>query len=488
MNSGTVTQCLPRYVLLTEEQIRAIHLASLELLETVGMQVLHDEAVQILRAAGCRVQGDDVVLMPNWLVEECIATAPSRITIYDRRGEPAMRLEGRNIYFGLGTDLIRTQDPRTGETHPSRLQDVINAARVADYCQNVDFVASFALAYDVPTNLMYVECARAMMENSTKPIFFTAGGEADLAVIARMAAAVAGGDEELQRRPFIIHYSEPTAPMRLSEGAVDKLLFCAEKAIPICFTPGDLLGGSTPVTVAGGVVQANAEALGSIVLHQLKGKGSPIISGMAVAPLDMRTTTISYGAPEWRLTNSAFADLYHHYGLPMWSTVGSDAHCLDEQAAMEHAFGTLLAALDGANLIHDVGYLGQGLLGNPASIIMCDEIIGYVKRLLRGFEITRETMGVEVTARVGPGGNFLSDEHTVRHFRQELWRPPYANREAPDIWAAKGAKSYGQVVSEKAIEVLATHEPEPLPSATLRTIGQIVAEARQQLAGRDFVA
>ncbi|MGQ9553292.1 MAG: trimethylamine methyltransferase family protein [Anaerolineae bacterium] len=254
-----------------------------------------------------------------------------------------------------------------------------------------------------------------MMANSAKPIFFTAAGQADLAVIAEMAAAVAGGQEALRRWPFIIHYSEPTAPLRISHGAVSKLLYCAEMSIPICFTPGDLLGASVPVTVAGGIVQANAEALGSIVLHQLKGKGAPIISGLAVAPMDMRTSMISYGAPEWRLTNSAFADIYHHYGLPMWSTVGSDAHCLDEQAAMEHAFGILLAALDGANLIHDVGYLGQGLLGNPASIIMGDEIISYVKRLIRGFDISREKIAVDVIRRVGPGSNYLGEEHTVKH-------------------------------------------------------------------------
>lgn len=488
MNSGTVTQCLPRYRLLTREQIRDIHLASLELLETVGMQVLHEEAVAILRAGGCGVRDGNIVLMPNRLVEESIRSAPSRITIHDRLGAPAMRLQGRNIHFGLGTDLVRTRDLETGEVRPSRLQDVANAARVADYCGNVDFVASFALAGDVPTNSMYVECARVMMENSTKPIFFTAGGAADLAVIAEMAAAVAGGEEALRRRPFLIHYSEPTAPLRLSGGATDKLLYCADKGIPICFTPGDLMGASAPVTLAGGIVQANAEALGSIVLHQLRRQGAPIISGMALGPMDMRTTVFAYGSPEWRLTNSAFADLYHYYDLPMWSTVGSDANCLDEQAAMEHALGALLAAMDGAHLIHDVGYLGQGLVGDPAAIVMCDEIIGFVKRFLRGFDLTPETMALDLIARVGPGGNYLAEEHTVRHFRRELWQPSYANRDAPDIWAAKGGRRYGETVRLKALEVLATHRPQPLPEPVLQEVRRIASEAGERLAAGAFVA
>jgi trimethylamine--corrinoid protein Co-methyltransferase len=121
----------------------------------------------------------------------------------------------------------------------------------------------------------------------------------------------------------------------------------------------------------------------------------------------------------------------------MWSTVGSDAHCLDEQAAMEHAFGTLLAAMDGANLIHDIGYLGQGLLGNPAAIVMCDEIISYVKRIIRGFDLSREMMAVDVIRSVGPGGNFLTVKHTQTHFRQELWQPNFLNRDSPETWARR---------------------------------------------------
>ena len=244
MNSGFRTQCVPNYRLLTEDQIQEIHRASLEVLETVGVRLLHEEAVELLRDAGCRVKDGNVVQIPNWLVEECIRSAPSRITIYSQTGQEAMRLEGRHIHFGLGTDLISTYDLRTGETRPSRLQDVINAARVADYCQEIDFIASFGLPSDVPTNSMYVECARAMMENSTKPMFVTAAGYEDLAVIIEMAGVVAGGADALRRKPFLIHYSEPTAPLVHSHNAVRKVFLCAEKGVPICYTPGDILGAS----------------------------------------------------------------------------------------------------------------------------------------------------------------------------------------------------------------------------------------------------
>jgi trimethylamine--corrinoid protein Co-methyltransferase len=488
MNSGFKTQCLPAYRLLTQEQILEIHRASLEILETVGVRLLDDEAVQLLQDAGCQVRGTNVVRIPNWLVEESIRSAPSRITIYNRQGQEAMRLEGRNIHFGLGTDLISAQDLETGQTRPARLQDVRNAARVADFCEEIDFIASFGLPNDVPTNTMYVECAMAMMQNSSKPIFFTAAGQEDLSTIVEMAGIVAGGEDALRAKPFVIHYSEPTAPLTHSHGAVRKLFFCAEKGIPICYTPGDILGASTPVTLAGGIVQANAEALSGIVLHQVKAKGAPIISGFVASPLDMRTGTICYGAPDFRLTNSAFADIFHYYGLPIWSTVGSDAHCLDAQAAMEHAFATLMAALDGANLIHDVGYLGQGLLSNPASIVMCSEIISYVKRFVRGFDLSREKMGLDVIREVGPGGQFLTAAHTRDHFHEELWQPRLLNRDSPETWLKKGGLPYQELVRQKTLDILATYEPQPLPAEVRQEMETLVEEAEEVLARVQFVS
>jgi len=488
VNSGFRTQCVPAYRLLTEDQIQEIHRASLEVLETIGVRLLHEEAVQMLRDAGCRVKGKNVIQIPNWLVEECIHSAPSRITLYSQDGKEAMRLEGRNIHFGLGTDLISTQDLETGETRPTRLQDVVNAARVADYCQEIDFIASFGLPHDVPTNSMYLECARAMMENSNKPIFFTAGGEEDLAVIIEMAAAVAGGEQALHEKPFLIHYSEPTAPLTHSYNAVRKVFLCAEKGIPINYTPGDIMGASAVVTLAGGIVQATAEALSGIVLHQVRVKGAPIISGFVLTPLDMRKGTTCYGAPDFRLTNSAFADIFHYYELPIWSTVGSDAHCLDAQAAMEHAFSTLLAALDGANLIHDVGYLGQGLLSNPASIVMCSEIISYVKRIVRGFDLSREKMAVDVIRQVGPGGHFLTQMHTKVHFQEEIWQAKYMNRDSPDPWAKKGGPRYEQVVTQKARDILQTYQPQPLPDNVRHRLAEIAGQAEAKLAEIQFIS
>ena len=480
--------CRPHYRILSEEQIKKIHSASLEILANIGVQISHEEGLKLLEKNECEIDDKNIVRIPNWLVEDCMKTVPSQVTIYNREGKDAMKLGGRNIYFGLGTDLLRTIDLETEELRLSVLQDVKNAAIVSDYCKEINFIASFALPSDVPKNLMYINCAKTMMENSIKPIFFTAAGKEDLDYIFKMAEVVAGSENKLRSKPFLIHYSEPTAPMSHSFGAISKLFLCAEKEIPICYTPADLLGGTAPVSLAGGIVQANAEALSGIVLHQLKNKGAPIISGFAVVPLDMRSAVITYGSPEEHLTNSAFADIYHYYNIPMWSTVGSDSHCLDQQAAFEHAIAILLASMDGANLIHDIGYLGQGLVGNPISIVMCDEIISYVKRFIQGFKIDEKMMAINVIRDIGHGGDFLTHEHTLDHFREEHWRPKFINRDAPESWIKKGSKSYGDRLKIHTLKVLETHKPEPLNLEIVQKLDEILGEAEINLSDISFRA
>ncbi len=488
MNTGFRSQVLPEYRLLTENQIREFHRAALEINEKIGMRINSDEGTKLLVEHGCTVNEDNMVLIPGYLVEECLRSAPSRISIYNRDGEEAMRLEGRNIYFGLGTDLINSYDIHDRQMRLSVLQDVANATRVADYCRNIDFVASCALPHDVPTNTMYVQCVKTMFQNTVKPVFATAAGLEDLTFIIEMAEMIAGGAENLRAKPCLIHYSEPTPPLVHSYGAVRKLFHCADKGVPIVYVPGDILGASAPVTLAGGIVQALAEAQAGIVLHQLRRKGAPIISGWAVVPIDMSTSTFCYGAPDWRLTNSAYSDIFHWYGIPMWSTVGSDAHVFDQQAAMEHAFSTLVAALDGANLIHDIGYLGQGLVGDPAMLVMCDEIISYVKRFVRGFDMSREMLALEEIRKVGAAGNYLSENHTRKYHKQELWRPSLLNRDDIEVWKQAGSRTYGEKVVQKTIEILESHKPKELPSEINEKIEALAKRAEEQLTAIHFVA
>ena len=489
MNKGFKSQCVPAYRILTQNQINTLHYATLELLETIGVRIMDAEAIEMMADAGCRIKKDNTVQIPNYLVEECIRSAPSRITLYNRLGREAMHLEGSKTYFGMGTDLIRTWDLETGKLRQSRLQDVANAARIADSLEEIDFSGSYALPYDSPTNLMYIDSFKAQLENSVKPIFYTAAGMEDLKIINDMAAAVMGGKEALREKPIHIHYAEPMTPLLHSSGAVRKLFFCADNAAPVNYTPGMMSGASAPVTLAGAITVGNAEALSGVVLHQLRAKGAPIISGFGMSTLDMKTSVCSYGCPEYRLALSACSDLYHYYGIPMWGTAGaSDSNCVDQQAGMEWAVSLLMAGLDGANLVHDIAYMGQGLVGSPAALVMNAEIISYVRRVVRGFDIDQEHIGMDVIREVGPQGAFIATEHTLKFFRQEHWQPRLCNRANPDLWQKTGSKTWGDNAAGKAVDILKNHKPVPLAKDIQQAVDEIRAGALTDLEGKQFNA
>lgn len=487
MNSGFKSQCVPEYRILTEAQVQRIHTGTLELLETVGVKIMDSEARAMLSDAGCRLREDNIVQIPNWLVEDSIRSAPSRITIYNRLGDEAMRLESNRIHYGLGTDLINTYDLDSGEMRISQLKDVANAAKVADALEEIDFIGSYALPYDSPTNMGYIDSFKAELENSVKPIFYTAAGPEDLAVINKLAAAAVGGVENLREKPIHIHYAEPLTPLTHSSGAVKKLFYCADNLIPVNYTPGMMSGATAPITLAGAITVGNAEALSGLVMHQLRCKGAPIISGFGMSTLDMKTSACVYACPEYRLALSACSDLYHYYGVPMWGTAGvSEAHCLDEQAGMEWGISLLTAALDGSNLIHDVGYLGQGLVGHPAALVICAEIISYVKRFVRGFDIDDVDISMDVIRQVGPQGGFIDTAHTFQNFRKEHWLPDLSNRLTLDAWKTSGRQSMAEKAIEKTKKILREHQVAPFAEGVQETLDAIRDSAVVELGNKIF--
>jgi trimethylamine--corrinoid protein Co-methyltransferase len=470
----------PSFRVLSDDQLREIHHASLEVLERTGVEVLHEQAREMLKGAGCRVDGQRV-RYPSALVEQCIAAAPSRVVIHNREGKRVMFLEGRRSYFGMGSDTLYAYDPVSGELELAGGEAVARAARVADSLEQIDYVMSLGIARDVPQTVNDLVQFQQMVQNTIKPICFTAHHRRNLKAIIDMAAEVAGGIEELKANPFIIHYSEPNSPLMLTEPALDKLLLCAELRIPLLFTPGSMTGGTAPVTRAGAVVISNAESLSALVLHQIRSPGAPIISGGNSMVMDLMTSICSYGAPEFQLAIAAYTELYHYYRIPVWGFAGcSDAHLLDEQAALEATFSIMTNALAGANLIHDVGYLSSGLTGSCELLVLSDEIIGMVKRLLRGIPVDSETLAVEAIDRVGPGGHFLTDEHTLAHFRAEFWRPRLLNRDPLEIWQRKGSLPLRERLRHRVQEILEGHKPPELPDQVEAKLRQIIAQAERE--------
>lgn len=445
----------PQFMIFSVDQLHEIHLKTLEVLERTGVEVNNSEALRLLSKAGAYIDGTRVRI-PGWLVEEGIKKAPSRIVLSNRSGDRALSLEKNQPYFGLGSDLPYTFDFATGKRRVSNKKDVVNATKVAQNMNNIDFVMSMAIATEFGS-LSYLHQFHAMVENTDKPIIFTSRDGKDIDQIIEIASFITGGKNKLREAPFIACYAEPISPLQHSDEGLKKLLTCAKYGIPVIYTPGMMAGATAPVTLAGAVVTANAELLSGLLIHQLKRKGAPFIYGGGVTVMDMKSSLLSYGAPEMAMNGVVLTQMSHKYELPMFSIGGcSDSPIMDAQAAMEQMFNLLLSALSGANLIHDVGYVNNGLTQSLASIVINNEALNMVKRLLRGLEVTDITVPIDVIDEVGPRGQFLTHEHTYKHFKEEFWSPKLFIRNSFEDWEKEGSQSIEKRANKIAEDILSS--------------------------------
>jgi len=443
------------------------------------MEILHEEAINLLKNAGCSIGDRSIVRIPEALVKEALQTAPHEIQVYDREGKPSMNLGGYRSYFGTGSDLLYTIDVETQQRRRCVLEDVRLAARLCDALPNIDFIMSFSNPSDVPPRHAYLRGFQAMAEESQKPIVCTAEGRDDLREMWEIAKILRGEEESLRVKPYFIHYAEPISPLRQAFPGIDKLLFSAERRIPVVYSPAPISGSTAPITIAGHVAQGLAECLCGIVIHQLKEKGAPIIMGVGPAVLDMVTGECSYNAPEYYLSYMAVVEMSHVYDLPSWGYAGtSDSQIPDGQATFEAGLITFLAAIGGANLNHDVGYLDFGRTGSLEMVVIMDEVIDQVKRLLRGIPVDNETLALNVIHEVGPGGHFLTEDHTARHIRTTQWRPTLISRDGYDRWKESGALTLRERARKKLSRILESHKPCPLPIDKTQSINSRVEQFR----------
>jgi len=282
-----------------------------------------------------------------------------------------------------------------------------------------------------------------------------------------------GGWDELARRPYYVHYAEPLSPLTHTDEGVAKLLFCVEHGIPVIYTPMTLAGGSAPVTAAGNLVACIAESLSGLVMAQLKRRGAPVIFGGVPTIIDMSTMLVSYGAPEMNLWSAALTEMAHYFRLPAFSTAGcTDAVAFDQQAAAESAISCLMAALSGANLVHDVGFTEAANSASLELIAATDEFISMIRYIMDGIEVTPEALALDVVDQVGPGGSYFGEEHTARHFR-ENWFSQLMNRHNYEGWMAAGSLSLGDKANKRVRHILDEHQPEPLSAAMVAELDKM---------------
>jgi trimethylamine--corrinoid protein Co-methyltransferase len=380
------------------------------------------------------------------------------------------------ISFGTGSDCANYLDPYTGKRRLFTEDDVIACIRLVEALPHIDFCMSMGTPAQPDAPSAFRQQAAWMIEHTTKPMVFIADGRADCEAIVAMASAAAGGLETLRLNPTLLSYSQITSPLIHGFESTDKLVYMAEVGLPVVHQPSPMMGGTAPVTMAGALALGNAEVLSGLVIHQLKRPGAPFVYGQGVHHLDMKTTISVYGAPEFDLARVAVAELARYYDLPNFGYAGpSDSCIIDEQAASDAVSSILLALLSGQHLVHDIGYLEAGLTTSPEMIVFCDETIERMVCFMRGIALDAESLALEVIHSVGPGGGFLTNDHTLKHFRA-LWQPKLYNRLRMNDWVRKGSTRLGERLQSKTIALMESSRPEPLPDQVKAEIDAILKD------------
>jgi len=466
----------PTMRMLSDEQIQAIHHASLDILSRTGIVMVHQAARELLLDAGAWESGGRLKL-PEHLVMGAIASAPSRIPMYNRLGQLTMPLQEGRVFFGPGSDCPFTIDVETGVRRPGVLADVQRIAQLCDGLDQIDFIMSMAIPSDVSTLDHYLHSFVAMIRGSVKPNVYTARDRADMEDIYHIACAVAGGETELREKPFLMLYAEPISPLLFNDESVDKLLFCAEKGIPVTYPPSPNTGGGGPITIAGALALGNAESLVGLVLTQLVRPGAFFLYGMNTAALDMKSAIVAYGAPEWPLGMAAWTDIGRYYDLPVWGVAGAtDSKVVDAQAGIEATATIMTAFLSRCNLNHDVGYIEYGTTSSMEMLVIADEIIRDMRFIMGGVEVSERTLARQAIHQAKPGGGFLASDHTLESWKWAQWQPAVIDRMRYDNWVSRGEKDMADRANERARKILAGHQVPPLPEAAERAVAEVLRE------------
>lgn len=467
---------LPKLKVLSNNQLEKIKESAFDVLEQVGHRVPHNDALEMFKKAGCKVE-NEVVYIPAKLIERSLKALPKIVKLYNRTGGLALEVGGDNVYFGAGADSVNILDSITGERREFVKDDVAKGALIQDALKNIDYVMCMGTASDVKARtLSDIAQFEAMLFNTVKPIQFSAFTLQSAKNIIEMASVVAGGENELRKRPFCFYFGGGCkSPLSYEPTKIDRIFYFIDKGIPYTAASVASAGGTAPVTLAGQLTLGTAELFTSAVLSQIRKEGAPILLGLFPLMMDMKTGVFSYSSPEFHLVNSAVTEIFKTWEIPIYGTGGcTDSKLVDEQSALECYSSCLFEALSRTNMIHDCGFIESGMTASFDMLTLADEVISMVRRICSGIQMGKEQIALDIIAQVGHDGDFVSELHTLQNFRKEQWQPTLINREGLKDWMERGKTTFGERINMKVKDILKNHKPIPLDSDIKEKILAIV--------------
>jgi len=456
------------YSPLAENGIKQIHETSMDVFEKIGVKIAYKPILDLWRNAGAEIDEDNMIArISRNIVQKCVNSAPKEIILCGREERHDVTLSGTNTYMGTGGTALNSLDIETGERRNTGIRDGAAAARLVDACENIDFFVITCFPCEIKKENVDVNRFYAAISNTSKHVMggvYTVGGVKKL---ARVAELIAGSKDAFKARPFMSMITCIMSPLLLDEEYTALMETACLMGIPLATPCAPMAGSTSPVTLAGTLVQMNVEALAGIVTTQLLNPGHPTLYSVVPTTTDLRSGAFCFGSVEMGMMNAASAQIARHYGLPIYNTAGpSESKIPDSQSAFEASINILLSAMAGANYIHDAaGLLDSGLAISHQTYVIDNDIIGMTKRVLKGIKIDPDRLAMDCIERVGPGGNYLSDEMTMEYMRSEFFYPSLADRRTYSAWETDGKLSTEERARRIAIDYLKKHKPLPVDKA-----------------------
>jgi len=418
---------------LGESDIKKIAQEAFRVLEQRGMAVYSDSARQFLKANGADVdESSNTVRFPKSMVEDAIASNPSSVTLYSRDGQHDAVLSKNKVHYGTGGTAVFVLDPDTGERRSSTVADVILNAQMVQALENIHVFTINVFPNEIEDrDTIDVNRFFHALDNTAKHVMGGVYSLAGCRKVVEMAELIAGDMQVLRDRPFLSFITLVISPFKIDDMYGEITCFLASQGLPVVIPTEPICGTTSPVTLAGNILTHVAETLGGVTLVQSVQKGAPGICGSVGSITNLQTMNHVGGAIERAMINAAVAQMAQHFELPLYSTGGTtDAKAVDIQAAYESAMSSLLVAMSGANYIHDIaGLMDSDLTVSYEKLVVDNEILGMCQRVLRGIEVTDETLAADLIIEKGPSDHFMADGHTLSHMHDEFFMPQLANRD-----------------------------------------------------------
>jgi len=467
-----------KWDILKQGQVEAIDQASLQILEHTGIRMPHEGLQQELTRRGAKVDSKtDIVYWPPGLVEESLCSAPGSYKLCALNPAQDLLLDGKNGYLTLDGSGLQVIDFESGRIRTSTRQDLENAARVADYLDQVAFLWPPISAQDYPQKLQPLHELAALISNTTKHIqamtavnAFSARGSLEI------ASAVAGGMEALKERPLISNFQCSISPLCYDREGLEAALIFARAGIPVGFMTMQVGCSTAPATLAGNLALGNAEIIAGMAALQIMYPGAPTFYGSCATVMELKSGGVACGGPEDFALQSMSAQMARHYKVPSnIGTFATGAKASNWHAGVENSASGASSIFAGADMMCGAGLLNGARIFSFEQLLMDCEIFDILCNTAKGIEITDETLALDMIHSVGPGGHYMAEEHTFNHLR-EIWQPHLIDRSPYEKWEAEGCREALQNAHDQAAQILAEYHPVILPDDLKKEIDTIISK------------